>query len=53
MQERGWNVTLKVKKHSSGKSMEDKWENDCIGGQYRIKSLLLKAIKYLSKVVIG
>ena len=41
VQERGWNVTLKVKKHSSGKSMEDKWENDCIGGQYWIKSLLL------------
>ena len=41
MQERGWNVTLKDKKHSSGKFMEDKWENDCIGGQYWIKSLLL------------
>ena len=35
-----FNVTLKDKKHSSGKSTEDKWV-DCIGGQYWIKSLLL------------
>ena len=45
-----FNVTLKDKKHSSGKSTEDKWV-DCIGGLSH--SCYLKGIEYLSKVVIG